>query len=109
MPGRPQPVPRTGAALLRRTIRRHRGRTTATAEAGSAGARDLERAALAVTEGRGGLVIAHRLSQSATADRVLVMEHGRVVEQGTHAELVALGGRYAELWSAWSGSAEGLS
>ena len=81
----------------------------ATAEAGSAGARDLERAALAVTEGRGALVIAHRLSQSATADRVLVMEHGRVVEQGTHAELVALGGRYAELWSAWSGSADGLS
>ncbi|HET9420866.1 MAG TPA: ABC transporter ATP-binding protein [Nocardioides sp.] len=76
----------------------------ATAEAGSAGAHDLERAALAVTEGRGALVIAHRLSQSATADRVLVMEQGRVVEQGTHAELVALGGRYAELWSAWSGA-----
>jgi ATP-binding cassette subfamily C protein len=76
----------------------------ATAEAGSAGAHDLERAALAVTDGRGALVIAHRLSQSAAADRVLVMEDGRVVEQGTHAELVALGGRYAELWSAWSGA-----
>lgn len=75
----------------------------ATAEAGSAGAHELERAALAVTEGRGALVVAHRLSQSAAADRVLVMEEGRIVEQGTHAELVELGGRYAELWSAWSG------
>lgn len=74
----------------------------ATAEAGSSGARELEQAALAVTEGRGALVIAHRLSQSAVADRVLVMDHGRVVEQGTHEELVAAGGRYAELWSAWS-------
>jgi ABC-type multidrug transport system fused ATPase/permease subunit len=74
----------------------------ATAEAGSSGARELEQAALAVTEGRGALVIAHRLSQSAAADRVLVMDDGRVVEQGTHAELVAAGGRYAELWSAWS-------
>ena len=44
---------------------------------------------------------------TATADRVLVMEAGRVVEQGTHAELVALGGRYAELWSAWSGASSG--
>lgn len=74
----------------------------ATAEAGSSGARELEQAALAVTEGRGALVIAHRLTQSAAADRVLVMDGGRVVEQGTHAELVAAGGRYAELWSAWS-------
>jgi ABC-type multidrug transport system fused ATPase/permease subunit len=74
----------------------------ATAEAGSSGARELEQAALAVTEGRGALVIAHRLSQAAVADRVLVMEGGHVVEQGTHAELVAAGGRYAQLWSAWS-------
>ena len=74
----------------------------ATAEAGSSGARELEQAALAVTEGRGALVIAHRLSQSAAADRVLVMADGRVVEEGTHADLVAAGGRYAELWSAWS-------
>ncbi len=74
----------------------------ATAEAGSSGARELEAAALAVTEGRGAVVIAHRLSQSAVADRILVMDGGRVVEEGTHAELVAAGGRYAELWSAWS-------
>jgi ABC-type multidrug transport system fused ATPase/permease subunit len=77
----------------------------ATAEAGSSGARELEAAARAVTKGRGALIIAHRLSQSAAADRVLVMHDGRVVEQGTHAELVAAGGRYAGLWSAWSTSA----
>ncbi|QIX27968.1 ABC transporter ATP-binding protein [Nocardioides sp. JQ2195] len=76
----------------------------ATAEAGSAGARDLERAALAVTEGRGALVVAHRLTQSESADRVLVMHEGRVVEEGSHDELLRSGGRYAELWAAWSGS-----
>lgn len=74
----------------------------ATAEAGSAGARDLEQAALAVTKGRGALVVAHRLTQSETADRVLVMHEGRVVEEGTHEELLASGGRYADLWAAWS-------
>lgn len=73
----------------------------ATAEAGSAGARELERAADAATEGRTALVVAHRLTQSQHADRVLVMDAGRVVEEGTHEELVARGGRYAELWRAW--------
>ncbi|AKU15884.1 ABC transporter ATP-binding protein [Luteipulveratus mongoliensis] len=75
----------------------------ATAEGGSAGARELERAALAVTEGRTALVVAHRLTQSESADRVLVMHDGVIVEEGTHDELVAAGGRYAELWEAWSG------
>lgn len=75
----------------------------ATAEAGSAGARDLERAASAVTAGRGALVVAHRLSQAETADRILVVHEGRVIEEGSHDELLALGGRYAELWSAWAG------
>lgn len=73
----------------------------ATAEAGSAGARDLERAALDVTAGRGAIIVAHRLTQSAAADRVLVLHEGRVVEDGTHEDLVAAGGRYAELWAAW--------
>ena len=75
----------------------------ATAEAGSAGAHVLESAAEAALAGRGALIVAHRLSQAEKADRILVMEHGRVVEEGTHAELVAAGGRYAELWEAWSG------
>lgn len=75
----------------------------ATAEAGSAGARDLEAAAAAATRGRSTLVVAHRLTQAAAADRVVVLEHGRILEQGPHAELVAAGGRYAELWSAWQG------
>jgi ATP-binding cassette subfamily C protein len=74
----------------------------ATAEAGSAGARDLEDAALEVVRGRSALVVAHRLTQASTADRVVVMEAGRIVEQGPHAELVAAGGRYADLWRAWT-------
>ncbi|WP_229068418.1 ABC transporter ATP-binding protein [Actinoplanes sp. DH11] len=77
----------------------------ATAEAGSAGARDLEQAATAALRGRTGLVVAHRLTQAAAADRVIVMEHGEIVESGSHAELVAGGGRYARLWAAWSARA----
>ncbi|HHU68640.1 ABC transporter ATP-binding protein [Corynebacterium sp.] len=74
----------------------------ATAESGSAGAGDLESAAEEVTRGRSALVVAHRLDQAARADQVLVMEQGEVIECGTHEELVAAGGRYTDLWSAWS-------
>lgn len=74
----------------------------ATAESGSAGAGDLEAAAEEVTRGRAALVVAHRLDQAARADQVLVMEQGQIVECGTHDELVARGGRYTELWSAWA-------
>ncbi|MGP3980092.1 ABC transporter ATP-binding protein [Streptomyces sp. KR80] len=76
----------------------------ATADAGSAGARVLETAALQALEGRTGLTVAHRLPQAATADRVVVLDQGRAVETGTHEELVAAGGRYAALWAAWSDS-----
>ena len=75
----------------------------ATAEAGSSGARDLELAARAATKGRSTLVVAHRLTQAAAADRVVVLEHGRILEQGPHNELVSAGGRYAQLWAAWEG------
>lgn len=76
----------------------------ATAEAGSAGARDLEASAEAATRGRTTLIVAHRLTQAASADRVVVLEHGRILEQGPHDELVTSGGRYAHLWAAWSGT-----
>ncbi|AIG77013.1 ABC transporter, CydDC cysteine exporter (CydDC-E) family, permease/ATP-binding protein CydC [Amycolatopsis japonica] len=74
----------------------------ATAEAGSAGAKTLEAAAAAALEGRTGLVVAHRLTQAAASDRVVVLDAGVIVESGTHDELVATGGQYATLWAAWS-------
>ncbi|MCY0930305.1 ABC transporter ATP-binding protein [Streptomyces sp. H27-H1] len=52
------------------------------------------------------LVVAHRLTTAARADRVVVMDRGRVAEDGTHAELLARGGRYAELWRTFVGEDE---
>jgi subfamily B ATP-binding cassette protein MsbA len=48
--------------------------------------------------GRTTFVIAHRLSTIRSADQILVLEHGEIVERGTHAELLGLGGRYRQLY-----------
>ena len=52
--------------------------------------------------GRTVIEVAHRLYTAADADRVAVVMDGRIVELGTHDELVALGGEYASLWQAWN-------
>lgn len=74
----------------------------ATAEAGSAGAGALDDAADEVTRDRSALVVAHRLDQASRADNILVMDSGQVMEQGTHDQLLAHGGIYHRLWSAWT-------
>nr|WP_030749950.1 ABC transporter ATP-binding protein [Streptomyces griseus] len=52
------------------------------------------------------LIVAHRLTTAARADRVVVMDHGRVAEDGSHGELLARGGRYAALWRTFIGEAD---
>ncbi|MFJ8149459.1 ABC transporter ATP-binding protein [Streptomyces sp. NPDC096048] len=68
------------------------------------GERAVQRAMATVLKGRTAVVIAHRLSTVEIADRVLVMEHGGIVEDGTPAELIAGTGRFADLHRAWRDS-----
>lgn len=66
-------------------------------------ARHLERSLAAVLEGRTVIAIAHRLFSAHDADRVAVVEDGRIAELGPHAELVAASGSYSALWRSWHG------
>ncbi len=68
-------------------------------------ARDLERSLAAVVHGRTVVAIAHRLFSAHDADRVAVVEDGRITEMGSHDELVAANGSYAALWRSWQGEA----
>ena len=51
-----------------------------------------------LTEGKMAVLISHRFSTVRMADRILVLENGQIAEQGSHAQLVALGGKYSELF-----------
>jgi putative ABC transport system ATP-binding protein len=66
--------------------------------------RNLNEAMHRLAEGRTTITIAHRLSTAEQADSVLVFDYGRIVERGTHAELVAMGGVYAGLYDSWLGN-----
>ncbi|MFE5403838.1 ABC transporter ATP-binding protein [Streptomyces sp. NPDC056580] len=75
----------------------------ATAMLDPATARHAERALAAVLQSRTVIAIAHRLHTAHDADRVAVMEDGRLTELGTHEDLVRAGGAYASLWRTWHG------
>jgi ATP-binding cassette subfamily B protein len=66
----------------------------------------IERALALLLEGRTAVLIAHRLATAMKADRVAVVDDGRIIELGTHEELVELGGRYSEMFRTWASHVE---
>jgi ATP-binding cassette subfamily B protein len=66
----------------------------------------IEGALDALLEGRTAILIAHRLSTAMRADRIVVIDHGGVVELGTHEELLRIGGQYAQMYETWINGSE---
>jgi putative ABC transport system ATP-binding protein len=60
-----------------------------------------------LTEGRTSITVAHRLSTAEASDEILVFDEGRLVERGTHVELLSLGGVYAALHTDWAAGVAG--
>ncbi len=71
----------------------------ATSALDSANERAIQAELQSAARNKTALVIAHRLSTVVDAHEILVMDAGRIVERGTHAQLVAAGGRYADMWA----------
>lgn len=69
----------------------------------------IQRSLAHIAASRTTIVIAHRLSTIRNADQIVVMNQGKIVEKGTHEELVALGGKYASLWAVQTGDRERLT